>query len=398
MPTQTRDASKAPFQSGRMVLVTHEYAPFRGGAATYVEELAHALHHQAPHLQVHVLTLGANEPNDKPSAVPVERLGGKPNLRLRNRLRLIRAMYQRRGRQETWILGSYGALFAMMVLKALAPGRFPTYLIVLHGSELLKFERHFLLRLLSRKTFAHAMGVAATSHHVCERMLCSYLGPSIRHGFVLPCGPPSWLARTLPRSESPAPEPSKGGKLRILTLARLHPRKGQLDTALALARLPAHLKSRLVWILAGTGDPSYLQTILATCRESDVAVEVRGEVNAGQMPETYKECDFYVMSSRSLPDSLEGFGLTYLEAAWFGKPCIGYRTGGVAEAVRHEETGLLVEEGNVEKLSEAIGILLADPSLRRRLGIAAAQHARRFDWNLTADVLLAFRERMEHAP
>jgi phosphatidylinositol alpha-1,6-mannosyltransferase len=380
-----------------MVLVTHEYAPFRGGAATYVEELANALRHEAPDLHVHVLTLGANDPNDKPSAVPIERLGGSPNLRLRNRLRLIRALHRRRGRQETWILASYGALFALMLLKALAPGRFPPYLIILHGSELLKFERHFLLRVLSRKTFADAVGVAATSHHVCERMLCSYLGPSIQHGFVLPCGPPAWLAQTLPRSESPVPGPSQGSKVRILTLARLHPRKGQLDTALALARLPAHLKSRLVWILAGTGAPSYLETILAVCREGGIAVDVRGEVSAGQMPETYKECDFYVMSSRSLPDSLEGFGLTYLEAAWFGKPCIGYRTGGVAEAVRHEETGVLVEEGNVEKLSEAIGALLADASLRRRLGLAAAQHARRFDWNHTADVLLAFRERLEHA-
>jgi phosphatidylinositol alpha-1,6-mannosyltransferase len=396
MALAPKQGSGSAFLDGGLVLVTHEYAPFRGGVATYVKELATALKTRSPQTPVHVLTLGEDDPNDKLSTFSIERIGGDVNLQPASRLRLIHALHRRRHRHETWILCSYGALFAMMVLHTVLPGRHPEYLILLHGSELLKLERNLLLERLSRKTFALALGVAATSHHVCERMLNSRTGRFIRHGFVLPCGPPAWLAQALPRGGNPLPEKKDGGRVLILTLARLHPRKGQLDTALALARLPASLKKQVHWILAGTGEAGYLDAILKVCRDGEVSVEAKGEISPENMAAIYAACDLYVMSSRSLPDSLEGFGLTYLEAAWFGKPCIGYRTGGVSEAVRHEETGLLVEEGDVEKLGEALATMAGDPAMRRRMGLAAARHARSFNWNDTADILIAFRERMRH--
>jgi glycosyltransferase involved in cell wall biosynthesis len=73
----------------------------------------------------------------------------------------------------------------------------------------------------------------------------------------------------------------------------------------------------------------------------------------------------------------EGLGMVFLEAASHGLPVCSYRHGGVPEAVRHGETGLLCEEGDVRSLADNIRRLLVDDGLRSRLGSRARQHVER---------------------
>ena len=85
-------------------------------------------------------------------------------------------------------------------------------------------------------------------------------------------------------------------------------------------------------------------------------------------------CDIFVS-----PCPVEGFGLVLLEAMALGKPVIAAAAGGPLEIVADGETGLLFEPGNAESLSSAIRRLLADPDLRRRMGIAGRKrYAQKF--------------------
>jgi glycosyltransferase involved in cell wall biosynthesis len=68
------------------------------------------------------------------------------------------------------------------------------------------------------------------------------------------------------------------------------------------------------------------------------------------------------------PATLEGLGVSLLQAASAGVPVIASRVGGIPEAVREGVNGLLVPPGDVEALGEAISKLLRDPDLARRLG------------------------------
>jgi glycosyltransferase involved in cell wall biosynthesis len=63
----------------------------------------------------------------------------------------------------------------------------------------------------------------------------------------------------------------------------------------------------------------------------------------------------------------EAFGVVALEAMAAGRAVIASRIGGLPEVVIDGETGLLVEPGNVDELSGAIGRLTRDGDLRRRL-------------------------------
>jgi glycosyltransferase involved in cell wall biosynthesis len=74
------------------------------------------------------------------------------------------------------------------------------------------------------------------------------------------------------------------------------------------------------------------------------------------------------------PALAEGLGLTLLEAQAAGVPVVGFRSGGIAEAVADGGTGILVPPGDSVALGDAVAGLLADPARRRSLG--AAGHAR----------------------
>ena len=61
-------------------------------------------------------------------------------------------------------------------------------------------------------------------------------------------------------------------------------------------------------------------------------------------------------------------------------PAIAYRVPGLRDSVEDMETGILVELGDIEELAKAITWLLADGSLRNRLGENAYRYAQQFSW------------------
>lgn len=74
----------------------------------------------------------------------------------------------------------------------------------------------------------------------------------------------------------------------------------------------------------------------------------------------------------------EPFGLVVIEAMANARPVIASRTGGLVDIVVDEETGLLVPAGDVASLRQALVRLLADPTLRTRLGEAGKRRFSQF--------------------
>lgn len=74
----------------------------------------------------------------------------------------------------------------------------------------------------------------------------------------------------------------------------------------------------------------------------------------------------------------EPFGMVAIEAMAGGRPVIASRVGGLADIVVDGATGLLVEPGNGEALSEAIAHLLVAPRLREQMGKAASRRANHY--------------------
>jgi glycosyltransferase involved in cell wall biosynthesis len=72
-----------------------------------------------------------------------------------------------------------------------------------------------------------------------------------------------------------------------------------------------------------------------------------------------------------LPTRQEAMGTAFIEAAASGLPVIGTNVGGVAEMMRDNQTGLLVELDDIDALRAALVKLIENPSLRLKMGQAS---------------------------
>lgn len=120
--------------------------------------------------------------------------------------------------------------------------------------------------------------------------------------------------------------------------------------------------------------------VFAVCGEGDLLPELQRQAAdlgdrvrflgwRGDVETVYAATDLVVLTSDN-----EGMPVSLIEAALSGVAAVATRVGSVAEVVADGETGLLVEP-SVPALSQAVGLLLADESLRGRLASAAGPRA-----------------------
>lgn len=364
---------------GKIFLLTHEAPPFHGGAGTYCVEVARALTKLHPESSV---TLVAPR-NASVQGVSLMSLNCGEKLSPVHTLQMALALWKHR---EKWgdgvlILGSYGAHRALLVLSVLGLELPCQVWSLLHGSEIPRFSKSAVRGWLAQKLFQRVTGVFVNSRFT-ERLLRQsgiFSGAKI---LLAPCAPSSDAA-----SEQSPRFRATWEKFRILTIARIHPRKGQLESARALALLPSRLKSRLKFVIGGKGDSRYLSEVIAECTRGMVPWEYLGRVDECDLASVYASADCFLMTSRALPMSVEGFGISYLEAAWHGKPSIAFASGGVEEAVLDEKTGFVLPEGDIQGVAQALTRLMEEPTLISDFSREAARFARSFTWNKTAEII-----------
>ena len=84
---------------------------------------------------------------------------------------------------------------------------------------------------------------------------------------------------------------------------------------------------------------------------------------------------FRVADVFALPSYVEGLPIALLEAMALGLPCISTNVYAIPEAIKHNETGVLIEAGDSKALAAEVERLTGDAGLRRRLGERASEVA-----------------------
>ncbi len=168
-------------------------------------------------------------------------------------------------------------------------------------------------------------------------------------------------------ADSSPPAADGGSAEELLTVSRLWAEEGMKGvdhTLSAVARLAGRYP-RLRYRIVGNGSdkPRLVERARALGIHERVLFEEG--VSDGALAEIYRRCSIFV-----LPSGQEGFGIVFLEAMRFAKPCIGGDAGGTPEVIDHGRTGLLVRHGDVDGLVAALDRLLADANLRASMGWA----------------------------
>jgi phosphatidylinositol alpha-1,6-mannosyltransferase len=153
----------------------------------------------------------------------------------------------------------------------------------------------------------------------------------------------------------------------------------------ALGRLDTGRRKAVRYVIAGpVVDPDFETRLRRLANSGGVDVIFTGDIDDDVLSRHYAGADIFAMTSEPQANSVEGFGLAFLEASAAGLPILGYRTGGVEEAVQDGRTGLLVEPGDMGGLVGALTRLIDDAALRERLGENGRQWAAKFSWESCA--------------
>jgi glycosyltransferase involved in cell wall biosynthesis len=221
------------------------------------------------------------------------------------------------------------------------------YVVHLHGTDV-ELARH--LPWLARRVLRGARLVIAVSNDLAERARA--LGAvNVR---VIPNG-----------VEMPAHVGAEAEPAEVLYAGRLSPEKGVLELLDAAQGLNL--------VVAGDGPLR------------DRVPFARGFVQHDELQQLYARAAVVACPSRR-----EGFGVTCLEAMAHGRPVVATRVGGLLDLVVDGETGIVVPPRDPAALRSALDRLLADPDLRRRLGMAGRDRARtHFSWEKVTDATLA---------
>jgi phosphatidyl-myo-inositol dimannoside synthase len=167
----------------------------------------------------------------------------------------------------------------------------------------------------------------------------------------------------------------------LLTVARLEWHKGIDIVMKAMAQVRVvHPTAR--YAIVGTGErlPQFEQLQ----RDLGLGDTVRflGPVSDAELPAIYNAADLYIGASRRVELLVEGFGISLVEASACGLAVVGGRSGGVPDAVRNGETGVLVDSDDPAAVAAGINELLSNPERRKQLGAAGRKAVEEyFNWD-----------------
>jgi colanic acid/amylovoran biosynthesis glycosyltransferase len=235
-----------------------------------------------------------------------------------------------------------------------------------HGFDAYARDRFELHRAEFEALFRTAAAFVVVSREMARQV--ASLGAPPERIVVNPCGVDvEQFAGANPGASTPM----------FLAVGRFVEKKGPHLTLLAFAKaLEEAPDARLVMIGDGT--------LLAPCKQMARGlglgdrVTFPGVVDHAGVALLMKSCRAFVQHSQKATDgNSEGTPVAVLEAGASGVPVIGARHAGIADAVVHGETGLLVAEGDVDGMARHIVELARSPELAARLGVAARERIAR---------------------
>jgi len=165
----------------------------------------------------------------------------------------------------------------------------------------------------------------------------------------------------------------------LSTIARLEPRKNH---QIIIRSLPELLKHHPTLLYAVIGDGPERKSIEALSIKLNVQNHVlfTGTLDDPEKNAYLANSDLFIMPGTVVKNDVEGFGLAYIEACFFGVPSIASNIGGATEAVLHNKTGIVCDAEDQKQLENCILNLLEDREKRHLLGRQAQHRSTEFLW------------------
>jgi colanic acid/amylovoran biosynthesis glycosyltransferase len=237
---------------------------------------------------------------------------------------------------------------------------------VFHGYDIHWQSHNFLQKQAAyRKLFLHGQAFVANGKYGREKL--KVLGAPPDKCFIIPAG-----FNTDPFRNVVTVEPTFN---HFCSVGRLIELKGHKFALKALAVL--YKKGFTQWVYTVAGDGEQMEVLRNQAIQSGIGNQVKlpGYLSPDEVRELLGKSTVYIHPS--ITDNTgraETQGLAIQEAQAMGLPIVAFASGGIPDGVP-AETGILVPEGDVEGLANALQTLMESPQLRQKMGEAGRQWA-----------------------
>ena len=167
---------------------------------------------------------------------------------------------------------------------------------------------------------------------------------------------------------------------KLITVSRLDGRKSHQNILMTIKNLLPKFP-KLKYVSIGDGDERKNLEKLKRELKLDNNVKLLFSSTEQEKVALLEQSDVFVMPSVVYKKSVEGFGITYIEAASYGTPSIGGIYGGEGDAIKSGQTGYLCNGNDLNALYDTLSKILVNDHYKE-LGTNALNFSKNFSWNI----------------
>ena len=165
---------------------------------------------------------------------------------------------------------------------------------------------------------------------------------------------------------------------KLITVSRLDGRKSHNNVLMTIKNLLPKFPN-LKYVSVGDGDEGNNLLKLRKYLKLENNVELIFKSTEQEKVALIEQSDVFVMPSVIYKKSVEGFGITYIEAASYGKPSIGGIYGGEGDAIKSGQTGYLCNGNDLNAIYNTLIKILTNNQFKE-LGANALEFSKDFSW------------------
>ena len=359
-----------------IIITTQCFAPKIGGIESLMTGMATAMSNAGK--EVLVLADGNKIIDDDKKNFKIVRFSGWKPIRRRRKAEFLKE-FTKKNDIEAIYADSWKSIEYLDGIKS-------KIIVLAHGTEIPK--NHFgkfstIFNIKQRriiKSYSKCKKIAANSTYTKDLMVASLKISSQKISIIHP-GIDVYKDFINEEDRSLIRNMIKGSSPIITTLARVEKRKGHKFVINAISKLKPKFPN-VLYLIAGKGP--YLDEIkkYVISMRLEKHIMFLGWITEPEKSLVLQNSDIFIMTPTTVGESVEGFGMAFIDAAFHGIASIGTSSGGISDAVINNKTGLICEEGNQDIITDNINRLLSNKELRDELGRNGKIRAKnQYSWN-----------------
>jgi len=365
-------------QSKNIVISTQCFSPVLGGMENLMKGLAESLYKKDFNIFVFADSKNSldEEKHDKYLSYEIIRYGGLKIIRKRRKSSDIKKFINFKKNIDCIFCDSWKSAENLIKNKIANTEKI---FCLAHGNDIL-VNKNIIKKKRIKKTLSETSCVIANSYFTKKRV--TNLGIKSNKIKVIYPGVENIYFNSKRNNNNL--QKYKNFKPILLTIARLEKRKNHKKIIYAINELIKDFKN-LLYLIAGDGPEMKKIRKLINKLNLKKNVKILGKVNERDKAFLFKISDLHVMPTiqdkRSI--SIEGFGISYIEAGMHGIPSISSGLGGTKESVIDGKTGIICNPNNVSSIKDSIRKVLINKTMYKKLSINSKNFSKKFLWKNT---------------